>query len=136
MGKEIRNYTLTKKYKDVKDSMLRQLKEQGADENHYIDQVNTYMDCWIDVQLLTKDIRERGANVEAVGRSGEPELRKNESVGERIRTIAIMLRIQSALGLNQNAPPKPRLPDAPTDAQKERRIQEPIDEGDEDDEDF
>jgi hypothetical protein len=136
MGKDIRAYSQTKKYKAVRDSMLRQLKEQGADENHYIDQVSTYMDCWIDVQLLTKDIRERGATVEVVGRSGEPELRKNESVGERIRIIAIMLRIQSALGLNQNAPPKPRLPDAPTAAQKEQRTQDPIDEGDEDDEDF
>jgi len=135
MSKAISDYTRTQKYKDIKKAMLHQLKEQGADEKHYIDLINTYLECWIDVQILNKDIRTRGINVEVTNRAGDPELRKNESVGERTRIIAMMLRIWASLGLNQNAPQKPRLPDAPANKQQDQRVQEPL-EDDEDDEDF
>ena len=91
--------TLTKPYQATKKSMLQELKENGVTGQHHVSLVDTYMRCWADVKQLEDDIKTRGITVSYLNRAGGEELKKNESLGEKVRVIAQMLRIRESLGL-------------------------------------
>lgn len=99
-GKKKVDYKRTKQYRAVRDSILTQLRENEVNDQHYLNMVITYMECWVDVRRLEDDIRERGVNIITTGRYGD-EIKRNESVGEKIRVIAQMLRILDSLGLKR-----------------------------------
>lgn len=113
-NKKIVNIELTAEFKKVRDSMLKQLKDKNIQEEFYINLVKTYMKFWVDVKHLEKDIQERGINITVNGRYGD-EIKKNDSLGEKIRVSAQMLRILDSLGLKQ----KDFLKETPKDDENE-----------------
>ncbi|WP_460285162.1 P27 family phage terminase small subunit [Clostridium botulinum] len=84
--------------KDIKEDLLKQLKENATHGKHYEDLVSDYMALWDIKNRLIADIKERGVSVEwnngkQVGR------KKNDSIPELNKTSAQMLKILAELGL-------------------------------------
>ena len=85
--------------KDVKESLLEQLKLQGKTADFYGDLVEDYMHYWKLKKDLIQDIKKRGIRYEAMNGNGIKVEKTNESVQNLQKTTAIMLKILSDLGL-------------------------------------
>ena len=89
----------TKKYKEIKDSLLDQLKRSGLEEKYYLDLVDDYMHFWSTKMKLQADIDERGVAVPYNNGGGQYGVKKNDSVGEHIKVTGQMLTILDKLGI-------------------------------------
>lgn len=85
---------LTKKRRELKDSMLEILENRGMTEKVYSDKVEEYMQHWELYQKLLADIEDRGIIVEG-GSRGPAE---NRSVALSVQVSRQMLAIFNALG--------------------------------------
>ena len=85
--------------KTIKQDLLDQLDRNGMIGAYYADMVNDYMTLWDVAKALTRDIEERGVNVETELADGRRKIAKNESVGELLKTNAQMLKILDSLDL-------------------------------------
>lgn len=85
--------------KDVKKSLLEQLRLQGKTADFYGDLVEDYMNYWKMKKDLIQDIKKRGIRYEAMNGNGIMVEKTNESVQNLQKTTAIMLKILSDLGL-------------------------------------
>lgn len=85
--------------KDVKESLLEQLRLQGKTADFYGDLVEDYMHYWKLKKDLIQDIKKRGIRYEAMNGNGIKVEKTNESVQNLQKTTAIMLKILSDLGL-------------------------------------
>ena len=57
--------------KQIKESLLQQLRAKGADTVFYRDLVDKYMDLWDGVEEMLEDIRVRGRRYSSVSVSGK-----------------------------------------------------------------
>ena len=85
--------------KKVLDSLLEQIEKKGGYEDHYMSLIDTYMKCWDDVKKLEKDIKDRGVTVEYQHGVNQFGIKKNESIGEKLKVIAQMIKILEALDI-------------------------------------
>lgn len=86
--------------KEIRESMLHQLTEQGIDSEQNIDLVYDYVSLVGIKNKLTADIRKRGVTVEYDNGGGQKGVRKNDSCSQLISTNAQMLKILQHLNLD------------------------------------
>lgn len=87
--------------KQIRDSLLEQLRLKNKSADFYKDMVADYMAFWKIKQNLIKDIREKGIRYEAVNGNGIKVDKVNESVVSLQKTTAIMLKILNDLDLRE-----------------------------------
>jgi molybdenum-dependent DNA-binding transcriptional regulator ModE len=93
------DYEKTKEYRSIKKELLNQLEINGTIAKYYHSLVDTYMRCWADVKKLEADIEERGVVVEYQHGGGQCGMKRNDSIGEKLKVIAQMLKILDSLGI-------------------------------------
>lgn len=86
-------------FHEIKDDLLDQLGRNGTTGKYYIDLVSDYMDMWVTKCLLVEDIQKRGVNVSYDNGGGQKGRKKNDSVEQRIKVNAQMLKLLSELGI-------------------------------------
>ena len=84
---------------EIKKSLLSQLKSINASLNHYEDLINDYMDMWVTKSLLVDDIQQRGVTVTYDNGGGQRGAKKNDSIEQRIKVNAQMLKLLNELGI-------------------------------------
>ena len=89
----------TKKAKKIKENMIDQLIRAGNDKEYYLDLVDDYMDMYATKQLLVEDIKQRGVRVEYDNGGGQKGFKKNDSVEQRLKVNAQMLKLLTELHL-------------------------------------
>ena len=87
--------------KQIKDSLIDQLKLQGKTSEFYTDLVDDYMYYWKLKKELIKDIKEKGIRYKAVNGNGIMTDKANESVVNLQKTTSTMLKILSDLHLKE-----------------------------------
>ncbi|GBD74106.1 hypothetical protein TEHN7125_2266 [Tetragenococcus halophilus subsp. halophilus] len=87
--------------KQVKDSLLAQLKAKGATADYFTDLVNDYMYLWDIKDMLAKDVQERGVRFKDIFSSGKEGWKNNPSNKELVMVNKQMLSLLKDLGLNE-----------------------------------
>ena len=96
MAKEPRK---SKAFRELRASLMDDLKARGLDSKVYEDKVDEYMEFWLRRKELQADIAERGLTViDERGRVAE-----NRSVSLEIQASRQMLAIFTALGFKDSA---------------------------------
>lgn len=90
----------TKKYRSIRKKLIEQLENSGNDKDFYIDLVEDYMDMWVTKQLLVEDIKERGVRVSYDNGGGQKGYKKNESIEQRLKINAQMMKILTELHIS------------------------------------
>ena len=98
-AKNAKNYLKGQRYQEIKKDLLSRLKRNGTVGQYYTDLVNDYMSFWVDKQLLTDDIQERGVVVAYNNGGGQSGTKRNDSIADKIKVNAQMLNILNALGI-------------------------------------
>lgn len=91
------DYRKTKKYREIKQSLLEQLKKNGNNEDFFIDLVNDYMSLWVIKCQLIDDISERGVTCKYQNGKEQWGFKKNDSINELNKTNTQMLKILTQL---------------------------------------
>lgn len=94
-----KKYLQSELYQKIKSDLLDQLEINGTTGEYYIDLVGDYMDMWVTKCLLVDDIQKRGVNVKYDNGGGQKGIKKNDSVEQRIKINAQMLKLLSELGI-------------------------------------
>lgn len=89
-----------KQYKEIRKNIIEQLERAGNDKQFYIDLVDDYMDMWATKQLLVEDIKDRGVRVEYDNGGGQKGYKKNDSIEQRLKVNAQMLKILTELKIS------------------------------------
>ena len=85
--------------KEIRKDLMNQLKRNRISTQYYIDLVEKYMDFWDIENDLIDDIRERGVVVTYDNGGGQKGIKKNDSIDQRIKVSAQMLKILDSLGI-------------------------------------
>ena len=96
------DHTKTKKYKELKRSLLQQLEESKNNTTYFVDLVEAYMQLWVICQKLNDDINERGVQIMYQNGQNQWGYKKNDSVNELSKTNAQMLKILTQLNIKAN----------------------------------
>jgi hypothetical protein len=83
----------------IKESIIKQLKDQGADAEQYKDLIDEYIFCCNQEKKAQDDVIKRGHTYEAVSSSGIRYERNNPSVRATVRYNNRKLAILKKLGL-------------------------------------
>lgn len=86
-------------YRDIRQDLLDQLERNGTVGRYYTDLVDDYMDMWITKSLLVEDIQSRGVIVTYNNGGGQSGAKKNDSIEQRIKINAQMLKLLDSLGI-------------------------------------
>lgn len=87
--------------KQIKDSLMRQLKLQNKTSEFYSDLVEDYMFYWSLKKKLVADIKKKGIRYSAINGNGIEVEKSNESVINLQKTTATMLKILADLNLKE-----------------------------------
>ena len=87
--------------KQVKESLLEQLRLQNKTGKFYQDLVNDYMEYWKLKKCLIKDIEVKGIRYKVVNGNGIETEKPNESIQNLQKTTVTMLKILSDLNLRE-----------------------------------
>lgn len=85
----------------IRISLLEQLKMQSMTGEHYLDMVEDYCQLYEIREKLQKDINENGLRYEVMTGNGFASEKANESIGNRVKVNAQMLKILGDLNLKQ-----------------------------------
>lgn len=88
------------KKSDIRNSLITQLENIGADLNHFIDLVNDYMELWDVKNSLIKDIKSRGVVYRDFSSVGVEMQKNNPSVKELVGVNRQMLSILKELNIS------------------------------------
>lgn len=91
----------TKKYRDIKNDLLKQLQLQNKTGNHYLDLVEQYMRYYVIKEELDSDIREKGIRYMCMNGNGIEVERPNESVDRLLKITPTMTKLLDSLGLKE-----------------------------------
>ncbi|MPM90112.1 hypothetical protein SDC9_137229 [bioreactor metagenome] len=94
-----RKYLQSDLYEEIKNDLMDQLERNGTVGKYYTDLVSDYMDMWVTKCLLVDDIQQRGVTVAYNNGGGQKGRKKNDSVEQRIKVNAQMLKLLSELGI-------------------------------------
>ena len=83
----------------IKQDLLDQLDRNGTVGGYYMDMIEDYMELWDTKNKLTTDIKRRGAKVEVVTAAGSVNVKTNDSVLDRLKVNAQMLKILDSIGI-------------------------------------
>ena len=87
--------------KEVRESLMEQLRLQNKTSDFYEDLVNDYMDYWNLKKKLIADIRKKGLRYETVNGNGLTVEKPNESVTNLPKITMAMLKILNDLNLKE-----------------------------------
>lgn len=87
----------------MKQSLILQLKNKGADVEHFSDMINDYISFWDIKSKLQKDIKTRGICYRDKSSTGVEIQKNNPSIKELVAVNRQMLAILKDLGLNTNS---------------------------------
>ncbi|WP_238907456.1 P27 family phage terminase small subunit [Clostridium sp. YIM B02506] len=91
--------------KKIKDSLIRQLEEKGANVDHFLSLIDDYIWYWNQEKAMQKDIKERGFSYNAVSASGKEYIKDNPSVKNALMYNKQKLSILKELGLTTSNVP-------------------------------
>lgn len=94
-----KKYLQSELYQEIKTDLIDQLERNGTVGKYYSDLVNDYMDMWVTKCLLVDDIQQRGVTISYNNGGGQKGRKKNDSVEQRIKVNAQMLKLLSELGI-------------------------------------
>lgn len=84
---------------EIKEDLLQQLARNGTVGKYYIDLVDKYMDFWDMENELIADIKKRGVVTTYDNGGGQKGTKKNDSIDQRIKVSAQMLKILDNIGI-------------------------------------
>lgn len=87
--------------KEVKESLIEQLRLQNKTSDFYQDLVNDYMDYWGLKKKIISDIRKKGIRYKTINGNGIEVEKPNESVTNLPKITMAMLKILSDLNLKE-----------------------------------
>ena len=87
--------------KQIKESLMEQLRLQNKVGKFYEDLVNDYMAYWNLKKNLIKDIKSKGIRYETVNGNGIKVEKPNESIQNLQKTTVTMLKILNDLNLRE-----------------------------------
>lgn len=85
--------------KQIKESLLEQLRAKGADVGLYRSLIDDYCWLWKQEREMQKDIKERGRTYSSLSAAGKEYEKENPSVKNALLYSKQMVAILSALGL-------------------------------------
>ncbi len=94
-----RKYLNSTLYAEIKNDLSEQLDRNGTTGKYYGDLVCDFMDMFVTKCLLVDDIEKRGVVVTYDNGGGQKGRKKNESVEQRIKVNAQMLKLLAELGI-------------------------------------
>ncbi|MCO1599763.1 P27 family phage terminase small subunit [Desulfosporosinus nitroreducens] len=94
-----KKYLVSELFAEVKKDLLDQLDRNGTVGTYYTDLVGDYMDMWVTKCLLVDDIQRRGVTIKYDNGGGQKGLKKNDSIEQRIKINAQMLKLLAELGI-------------------------------------
>ena len=86
-------------FTEIRRDLVEQMEINGTVGKHYLDLVDDYMDMWVTKSFLVEDIQRRGVNVRYDNGGGQKGRKKNDSVEQRLKVNAQMLKLLSELGI-------------------------------------
>ena len=84
----------------VRESLIRQLTEAGANREHFMDLISDYMELWTVKEGLIKDIKSRGVTYQDYSSTGTLVWKNNPSVKELVLVNRQMMLLLKELGLS------------------------------------
>lgn len=90
----------TKKYRAIRESLLEQLRMQGAETAAFKDLVEDYMNLWVVKQITIIDIRQRGTVITYNNGGGQYGTKENPSIAYLLKLSSQMLKILNQLNLS------------------------------------
>lgn len=90
--------------KNIKESLIEQLRTQGKTADFYTDLVNDYISYWKLKKKLIKDIKDKGIRYKSINGNGVESDKTNESIVNLQKTTAIMLKILAEMKLKDPVP--------------------------------
>ena len=94
-----KKYLQSELYAEIKTDLLDQIERNGTTGKYYADLVGDYMDMWVTKCLLVDDIQQRGVTMSYDNGGGQKGRKKNDSVEQRIKINAQMLKLLAELGV-------------------------------------
>lgn len=89
--------------KSISESLLKELREKGADAEFFKDLLRDYTDLWQTKNDLIKDIKTRGVVYNGLSSVGILMMKNNPSVKELVMVNRQMLSILKELGLSTSS---------------------------------
>ncbi len=90
----------TKKYKQVRNSIINRLERSGNNTEYYLNLVEDYMNMYVTKEMCSADIAERGLNITSIGSTGQLITKKNDSIDCLLRTNQQMIKLLRTLGIS------------------------------------
>lgn len=87
--------------KEIKQSLMEQLRLQNKTDKFYEDLVNDYVEYWNLKKKLIADVKKKGIRYETVNGNGITVEKANESIQNLQKTTVTMLKILSDLNLKE-----------------------------------
>ena len=87
--------------KEIKMSLMEQLKLQNKTGKFYEDLVNDYVEYWILKKKLIADVKKKGIRYETFNGNGIKVEKANESIQNLQKTTVTMLKILNDLNLRE-----------------------------------
>lgn len=87
--------------KEIKQSLMEQLRLQNKTGKFYEDLVNDYVEYWNLKKKLIADVKKKGIRYETVNGNGITVEKANESIQNLQKTTVTMLKILSDLNLKE-----------------------------------
>ena len=99
---KVRTLKKSETYLKIKEDLIRQLQLKKADTPTFLSHIDDYMSMWITKELLIADIETRGTSIKYDNGGGQSGTKKNDSVTEKIKVNAQMLKLLDALGITSS----------------------------------
>ncbi len=84
--------------KKIKDSLINQLKEKGANVEHFLGLIDDYIWYFNQEKAMQKDIKDRGLTIKTTSASGYPIEKENPSIKNAVtynkQKLAILKELQ------------------------------------------
>ena len=96
---KVKKFIESELFSEIRRDLLDQLERSGTSGKYYLDLVDDYMDMWVTKCMLVEDIQLRGATIKFDNGGGQRGVKKNDSVDQRIKINAQMLKLLTELGI-------------------------------------
>lgn len=90
----------SRKYIDVRESLISQLRATGADTPTFLSLIDDYMNFWVIKEQTKIDIAVHGVYIEYNNGGGQSGVKENPSVAYQLKLSSQMLKILQQLKLD------------------------------------
>ena len=93
---------MTKKEKEIKESLIQQLRDKGAEMPLFLELVETYMELYAIEKKLRKDVRTNGIRITKYDKNGNEYEEDNTSVQKAGQLLTRRIALLRQMGLSTN----------------------------------